>query len=149
MPFVDLEKVRVDNKRLMDRIRTVAEESFRLGARQALSELRANPPFKTRTGRLIKSTRADVISGGLSLTVKIRASAPYASYLEHGTDPHVIRPRGIGGLLTFYWNKVGSVVHFKKVNHPGTKATHFLRKTRDRAIALGRAELANRLQTTK
>jgi len=49
----------------------------------------------------------------------------YASYVEEGTIPHRI-PKGEGGkILRFWWDKVGKVVFFKSVWHPGTKPQPF------------------------
>lgn len=51
------------------------------------------------------------------------------SVLEHqGAKRHVIVPRRRGGMLRFYWEKVGEDVIFPKVNHPGMKGTKFLVK---------------------
>lgn len=39
------------------------------------------------------------------------------------TQPHVIQGNP---LLVFHWAKVGRVVHFRKVNHPGSNFDHYL-----------------------
>ena len=49
----------------------------------------------------------------------------YAIYQESGTRRHSITPRDPNGFMTFYWPKVGHVVHFKHVNHPGNKGLHY------------------------
>jgi hypothetical protein len=49
------------------------------------------------------------------------------SMLEHeGSPAHTISRRPGGPILTFYWSKVGRVVYFESVNHPGTKGSKFL-----------------------
>lgn len=57
-------------------------------------------------------------------------TAPHAQWpsgggIETGTRPHPIRARR-APMLVFYWPKVGRVVRFKAVNHPGTKSYHIL-----------------------
>lgn len=47
------------------------------------------------------------------------------SYLQNeGTLPHKIRARNAPA-LRFFWVKVGRVVHFQSVNHPGHRGTHW------------------------
>jgi hypothetical protein len=67
--------------------------------------------------------------GGIEVDLK---AVPYAGYVMYGTKPHVIRARRAPA-LRFYWPKVGRVVFFKKVNHPGTKANRFLERAMNRA----------------
>lgn len=52
-------------------------------------------------------------------------NVPYAYWHHEGTKPHVIAAR-VAPYLVFYWKKVGRVVRFKSVNHPGTKPNRFL-----------------------
>lgn len=54
----------------------------------------------------------------------------YLEYVIAGTEPHEIRARNAPALV-FYWDKVGSIVHFVRVHHPGTKPNDF----RDEALA--------------
>jgi len=49
----------------------------------------------------------------------------YAAAVHEGARPHVIRARR-ASLLRFYWPKVGRVVFFPKVNHPGNRPNPFL-----------------------
>lgn len=49
----------------------------------------------------------------------------YAKWVHEGTQPHVIYARRAPRLV-FFWPKVGRVVAFPKVNHPGTKPNRFL-----------------------
>lgn len=50
-----------------------------------------------------------------------------AWWQEKGTRAHVIRPRpsNTRGVMTFYWRRVGRVVHRRRVFHPGNPATHW------------------------
>lgn len=57
------------------------------------------------------------------LTVGIDYNAvPWAKYQLEGSLAHEIRPRKPGGLLVFFWKKLGKVVYLRRVSHPGTKA---------------------------
>lgn len=56
---------------------------------------------------------------------------PYAGFVRWGTRPHVIRARRAPA-LRFYWDKVGRVVFFKSVNHPGTKPNPFMERALSR-----------------
>lgn len=60
-----------------------------------------------------------------TVTGKVGATTPQ-SLVEHGgAKPHVIRPRKAKA-LRFYWKRVGSVVTFARVNHPGRKGSFYL-----------------------
>jgi len=54
----------------------------------------------------------------------VGSPAEYALWHHEGTDPHVIRAKKPGGVLTFMWK--GKRVFFASVRHPGTKPNHFL-----------------------
>ena len=69
-------------------------------------------------------TGADTVPGGTVCGV-VRFAKSYATFYNDGTRPHQIRAKN-APMLVFYWAKVGHVVAFPKVNHPGTKPTHFL-----------------------
>jgi hypothetical protein len=66
-----------------------------------------------------------VDDGGLPAVQVGVINVPYAFFHHEGTPPHVIRARR-APMLVFYWPKVGHVVAFKQVNHPGTKPNRFL-----------------------
>lgn len=58
--------------------------------------------------------------------------------VHEGARAHTIRPRNPGGTLRFYWERVGYVVYFKSVKHPGVGSTPFLTSSlEDVARALG------------
>ena len=72
-------------------------------------------------GELRKSIRKDprVNLSATKASGRIVAPVIQAETTEHGARPHIIRPRRAGGLLVFYWSKVGRIVGFHYVNHPG------------------------------
>jgi hypothetical protein len=54
---------------------------------------------------------------------------PYAASVEGGAKAHRIPlvPKGPNSWLVFYWRKVGRVVAFKQVKHPGQTGKAYLR----------------------
>lgn len=85
-----------------------------------------------RTGRLITTLRREEGEGPTGRYVDVVAGVPgltpYLGWHHDGTGPHVIRPsrrqylRFISG---------GRVVFARKVNHPGSRGTHFLTRALD------------------
>ncbi len=57
----------------------------------------------------------------------------YTLYVDQGTAPHVIKAKN-APYLVFFWPKVGRIVHFKSVNHPGNRAYRFLERGLTRAL---------------
>lgn len=62
--------------------------------------------------------------------VLVGSDRPETLWHHEGTQPHVIvatkAPR-----LVFYWGRVGRVVAFQRVNHPGTRPNRFLTRALD------------------
>lgn len=79
------------------------------------------------TGELAAGHETDYGHAGTNhdLESRVVAVPEHAIFVIKGTDPHVItaknKPR-----LVFFWAKVGRVVSFKSVNHPGTQANNYL-----------------------
>lgn len=84
--------------------------------------LRSNTPV--RTGTMLSSIVIDV--GPTS--VQIYPTVPYASFVELGTNPHIIRPVNASALHFFVG---GEEVFAKEVMHPGFPGRFFIRRTRD------------------
>jgi len=78
------------------------------------------------TGRLAASIRSTYRTQGWRIHGSVGSHLPYAKFPDTGTAPHVIRPRGAGYPLRFYWRKVGRVVTPWKVNHPGQRSKGWL-----------------------
>lgn len=57
----------------------------------------------------------------------------YAAANDQGAKPHVIKAKN-APYLVFFWPKVGRVVAFKSVNHPGNKAYGWAMKGLQRAL---------------
>lgn len=54
-------------------------------------------------------------------------NVPYAIWVHEGANPHEIRARNAPRLV-FFWEKVGSLVAFPVVQHPGNKPNRFLER---------------------
>lgn len=139
---VDLAKLKAGNRAYIQKVEQAMAEAARTAGQLALVNLRANPPFKSRSGKLLAATDFTVRSSKTGVLLKFEAKVPYASYLEKGTPPHPIHGNPI---LKFYWERMGRDAYFYNVNHPGTKATHFLENTRDLASSFFITELHKRL----
>ena len=92
---------------------------------EAVRHVRDKPGFTHRSGDTLAATKARAIRlrSGAKLVVSNRDRK--AHWLEHGTRPHVIRPRRAKA-LRFFWRKIDQVVYFRQVNHPGTRPYRFL-----------------------
>lgn len=75
------------------------------------------------TGKLANSISHEV-SGN---TARIGTNVDYALSTEFGSKPHRIYPKRPGGMLNFYWEKLGQDVTLPFVRHPGTPEQPFLR----------------------
>lgn len=59
----------------------------------------------------------------------------YTLFVDQGTKPHKIEAKN-APYLVFFWPKVGRIVHFKSVNHPGNRPYRFLMKGLERAMGM-------------
>lgn len=86
------------------------------------------------TGELLAGIRVirPKISAG-ELEGFVVALPKHAYFVHEGTKPHVIRAKR-SDFMTFFWHRVGHVVSFKKVSHPGTPAIPFMVKGLRRAM---------------
>jgi len=71
-----------------------------------------------KTGRLKDSVRSEVLSAHEYRVIVGSADAYYASFVFHGTRPHVIEPNNAKA-LRFEVN--GRIIFARKVFHPGTE----------------------------
>lgn len=87
-----------------------------------------------RTGAMAAGIHWTPGRNRMGLTATIGTPARYAAIMELGSRPHEILPKRTGGLLVFFWPKVGHVVHLPRVWHPGTRAYLFLTKALERGV---------------
>jgi HK97 gp10 family phage protein len=117
-----------DVSRLAEALRRTAEQSDTTtqqvlvsASNQILAEMEARVPVDT--GNLRRSLQIKVGTDKVVIGPNTE-QAPYAIYVERGTQPHVITPKKPGGVLRF---KVGGTwVYARKVHHPGTQAQPFI-----------------------
>lgn len=106
-------------------IRTVVRE-VQEGAQAILSF----GPYTT--GRMARAVQTRVSYGPYIIEGRVGVDGrrfPYAASVEGGARRHKIPkvPKGKGKWLRFYWRRVGHVVYFKQVHHPGQTGKAFLR----------------------
>lgn len=84
-------------------------------------------PARARRPGTLRDSIVKRVGAGSALTaqVEVGSSDPVALWHHEGTVPHVIQARRAPRLV-FWWGKVGKVVAFPKVNHPGTRPNRFL-----------------------
>lgn len=102
-------------------------QSFKRLERETVWRQRQRAGVKTgalRASLKSKHGRADSL-GNLSFDAG-SWTVSYAIIHELGSKPHIILPKNPNGKLVFFWPKVGRVVAFKSVQHPGTPAYRFL-----------------------
>lgn len=90
--------------------------------RQALTLTAAR--LQRHTGVYASSFRTTTLTVGGELRTRITNAAPYATYIEGGTRPHIIVP--VRARMLVFRNQQGTLVFAKKVNHPGTQPYRIL-----------------------
>lgn len=77
------------------------------------------------TGHLATRARKEITFAPGQVEGRVIFRAPYARSVNSGAKPHLIFPHG-NYPLRFFWRKVGKVVKFSYVRHPGQKGKHYL-----------------------
>lgn len=97
-----------------------------------LSHLRDEAPYDTDPNRpadkgphLRDTLDARVQLGATGSKVEFTAAVPWADWVRHGVQPHVIMGNPI---LHFFNRKTGDEVFTRQVQHPGTRPNDFVRK---------------------
>ena len=123
------------------------ERAAQQGATEAVAAAaevaRTTTAFKDGSGDLRRSISGKVEGKFLDDTMElvVKADADNAEFVNNGTRPHTIRPRR-GKALQL--RSLGDDVFSKKVNHPGTEATHFLENSLD--VPRTQAILADKIE---
>lgn len=98
-----------------------------LAVRAQRVQERARQLVGVRTGTLkssiVKRFAQDPAGPSIQIGVFSGPALAYARFHHEGTAPHPIEGNP---LLVFFWPKVGRVVFFRHVNHPGTKPNRYL-----------------------
>lgn len=124
---IDTRDIAALGKRLRGELATVNEKAIRKAGRAALDVAKRTEWFKDRTGRLRRSLRTEYTQEGYGQwSATLTSDAPYAQFVESGTQPHPIYP-SLWPISVLRWEEAGGqVVYAKSVQHPGTKATNFM-----------------------
>lgn len=105
--------------------RSEVKQALAVAGPAASKNVRERSTFKRRGANSLKDATQSrtVIRRGRAL---IRLSWPtkYAAPIDKGAGPHPIAARR-APYLVFFWPRVGHVVRFRKVRHPGNRAFRF------------------------
>lgn len=123
---LDRFEIRVQSIEAARRLITQVVKEVREGAEAILSF----GPYTT--GRLVRGVESRITYGPYAVEARVGISGkrfPYAASVETGAKRHKIPllPKPYGTSLKFYWRKVGHIVHFQQVNHPGQTGKAYLR----------------------
>lgn len=100
-----------------------AHHAVDVAAKEGVAQARSRRRYKDRTGNLTARILAGATRAGPDgAEGEMRWLMPYASFVDAGTPPHVIRPKR-GGSLRF--EAGGAPVFARAVKHPGTRAAAF------------------------
>lgn len=124
---IELHRLNLRRLRISSAVKLVEKVTREVAA---LARLEARGPYST--GRTAASIVAEVHVTGNEARGTVTAHTPYSHIAHNGARPHIIRPRRPGGKLRFYWRKVGHVVRFDYVSHPGMQGKHFLTRPMER-----------------
>jgi hypothetical protein len=121
---IDIGAVRAKHTSFIRRNGLMIDRTLEQAGRFAGDHVKSFSKFKRQSADSLKdATKHKLIR--LSSGRKLRISSPkkHALFIEHGTRPHVIRPRR-AHMLKFMWR--GKLTFARKVNHPGTRPYRFL-----------------------
>lgn len=93
----------------------------RIASRVYKNAVRNSPVGKYKGGGNLRQSIKKYPYGHVGFL--IRVNAEYGVYVDQGTRPHTIYPRR--KKILAWRTESGRWAYAKKVNHPGTKATHF------------------------
>lgn len=115
----------------MKRLEAIGDTKAFLHVLQLSTVAEAKRRVPRKTGRLARSIVPGAVDADSAI---VEARTNYAGFVEHGTRPHVIRPKNRKALawggdrrLSGRLRSGSSPTHFAtKVNHPGTKPEPYL-----------------------
>jgi len=95
-----------------------------------------------RTGEYALAIKTRNITSADMAGFEVLSPSPLGTFIQKGTRAHVITAVN-APMLRFYWPKVGKVVYFKSVNHPGTKANRFHNRALQQWLPGAKIDLGN------
>ena len=148
--MLNIGKLKAAHRRFLPEHYRLLEREIRDAQQFGLDHQRAHATFKTRTGKLQSGTRTRQQKLGRRRVVTFSNAVRYAHPIDLGARPHVIRARRARA-LRFFWPRVGRVVSFRSVNHPGNRAYRWLwRATRasgrifEQGMSVGMQQIARK-----
>jgi hypothetical protein len=98
------------------------EELHRGAVALLVEDLNAGVPDSGESGprKLRDALTVSTQTTETGFTTELAYPVDKALWLEEGTEPHEIMPRGPGYPLSFYWPRLGRVAHYMRVMHPGS-----------------------------
>lgn len=138
----NLEKLRRDHARTLVAHRHEVKEATKEAGAAAAKNVRERSTFKRRGAHSLKdSTQSRVVIRRGGALIRLSWPKKYAAAIDKGARAHEIWARR-APYLRFFWPRVGHVVHFKMVHHPGNRPFHFGKH----AQKAGHVELGQRLR---
>jgi len=121
-------------ERLRSKLRTAIPDLTRYVRDKVAVKLAPGALFKTTT-RLLPALTAQMVENRDEIYGRLfidpnKFPAVVAKTLESGSKPHLIVARNAPALV-FFWEKLGRVVAFKSVNHPGFPGRSYMQSTLD------------------
>lgn len=118
-----------------NKVRLAARVPAELLVRKTAGQIERAAKRRAASGKYVTGS----LSSRITVTYKISAyivraqigpkpTRRYDLAAHQGAKPHRIRPKRRGGKLRFYWRKVGHVVYFSSVSHPGMRGKEYLIK---------------------
>jgi HK97 gp10 family phage protein len=131
---VVLRNITVNRKELAAQAQPIMRRVYHKLTRRTVENAKVEAPVKTGRLRASIKEEAEHAFGEMSVRGGVSANTPYALFVHQGTRPHFIYARRASA-LRFFWPRVGRVVYFKHVHHPGTKPRPFLLHAAEEAAA--------------
>lgn|GEM_PF-2338014 len=125
MDAINIRGLVKQHKHFVQRLTRALDLSLERSTELAEQHVRRYSKFKQRSVRSLKNTtETRVVRTARGRVVSIKSPKRYASFVEFGTRPHIIRARKSKFLV--FRGRSGALVFRRSVKHPGTKPTHFL-----------------------
>lgn len=117
--IVNLDEVKRGHDRFVAENATMLAETHIRAGQHAVEFVRRYPGFKPRTGKLQAATEWKTVRLSSGRLLRITNPKAYASSIDSGARPHVIRPRRKKALR--FRGANGGWVFARQVNHPGNR----------------------------
>lgn len=141
--MINLASLRHAHEHVLALSQRAVDEELEQSGRVAREHVLDHSQFKSRTGALVKATKARVIRAAGGKKIIVSNSKKYAAAIDLGAKPHIIRPSK-KKLLRFMVG--GRFVFARSVRHPGNRAYRFLYRATLGAARTAAKNIESRLQ---